>query len=51
MLMMFSSHYNTAHFNNPDFQPEAWSPDHEEKKALEDALGQVARSNRYRRLK
>lgn len=24
-----SSHYNTAHFLNPDFQPEEWSPDTE----------------------
>lgn len=24
-----SSHYNTAHFMNPDFQPEEWCPDGE----------------------
>ncbi|KAF2467200.1 cysteine proteinase [Lindgomyces ingoldianus] len=24
-----NSHYNTAHFLNPDFQPEEWSPDSE----------------------
>jgi ubiquitin thioesterase protein OTUB1 len=23
---MYSSHYNTAHFNNPDFEPEQWLP-------------------------
>jgi len=26
--IMKNSHYNTAHFLNPDFQPEAWSPEH-----------------------
>lgn len=24
-----SSHYNTAHFMNPDFQPEEWHPEDE----------------------
>jgi hypothetical protein len=24
-----SSHFNTAHFMNPDFQPEEWCPDGE----------------------
>jgi len=28
-LIVFSSHFNTAHFMNPDFQPEEWSPDGE----------------------
>lgn len=26
-LTLYSSHYNTAHFMNPDFQPEEWCPD------------------------
>ncbi|CAI6335973.1 unnamed protein product [Periconia digitata] len=26
-----NSHYNTAHFMNPDFQPEAWSPEYSSK--------------------
>ncbi len=25
--MLASSVYNTAHFANPDFQPEEWRPD------------------------
>lgn len=25
-----NSHYNTAHYNNPNFQPEEWNPDCEE---------------------
>ena len=29
LLTRSSSHYNTAHFLNPDFQPEEWSPDTE----------------------
>lgn len=24
--LLRSSHYNTAHFNNPDFEPEQWQP-------------------------
>lgn len=27
--MLVSSHYNTAHYLNPDFQPEEWRPDDE----------------------
>jgi hypothetical protein len=26
-----NSHYNKAHYNNPDFQPEQWTPDSSEK--------------------
>lgn len=26
MLTFYSSHFNTAHFMNPDFQPEEWHP-------------------------
>ena len=29
ILMSSSSHFNTAHFMNPDFQPEEWRPDDE----------------------
>lgn len=29
MLTNTSSHFNTAHFLNPDFQPEEWKPDDE----------------------
>lgn len=27
LLTLASSHFNTAHFLNPDFQPEEWRPD------------------------
>jgi ubiquitin thioesterase protein OTUB1 len=28
-LTIPSSHYNTAHFNNPDFEPEQWTPEND----------------------
>lgn len=42
-LTRCSSHFNTAHFLNPDFQPEEWHP--EDEYVIPDARGSKNRSS------
>jgi hypothetical protein len=39
MTVLKNSHYNEVHFDNPDFQPEQWTPESEEPTRIEKVWG------------